>query len=317
MSIVAPTPVHAGSVHVDAPLTDFATAYQNSGFIADKLFPPISVDKRSDKFFTRNRRDVSHVVSDLMGPRSKSNSATYELSTDNYSVQDRALHDLVSYAMSQNADAPLNPEQMAVNNIMQKLMLAREARVAALVCSTGSYASGNSGAVGAVWSNITTSTPISDINTAVAAIPFSGEDASLVAWCTLPVWNALRKHPEILSLKGTTTGQVSRAEFASYFELDEFHVSNLTYDTTNIGQSAAYSRTYTATQFGILRRPKMLAGADVSVFGVTFRVSPGIETSTWEEPSLGVKGSKAVQVAFSDDEKVVQNDMGYLMTSVL
>jgi hypothetical protein len=317
MAIVVPNPVSAGSVHVDAPLSDFATAYQNNGFIADKLLPPIPVTKRSDKFFTRGRRDVSHIVSDLAGPGVKSNRATYEVSTDNYSVTDRSLHDLIDYAMEQNADAPLSPEQMSVNNIMQKLSLARESRVATMVCSTGSYAAANTGAVSAVWSNITTSTPISDINTAIAAIPFSGEDASLVSWCTLPVWNALRKHPEILALKGVTTGQVTRAEFASYFELDEFLVTNLFTDSANIGLTASYGRLFTATQFGILRRPKMLSGPDLSVFGVTFRVKPGIESTSWEEPSLGPKGSKAVQVSFADDEKIVQNDMGYLLTSVL
>lgn len=314
MAIVNPTPVNANSVHVDAPLSDFATAYKNSGFLADKLAPIIKVDKRSDKFFTRTRRDVSHIPSDLMGPRSEAQETTYELATDNYSVQDRALKDLVPYAVEQNADAPLKPEELATQNIMQRLMLARESRVATLLCTAGSYSATT--AVSAVWTNETTSTPVSDINTAIAAIPFSGEDANLVAWMARPVWNALRKHPALLAMKGLDKGQVSRADFASFFELDDVFVSDLWYDTTNIGQTASYSRVYTATVFGVLRVPKMISGPDVSMFLGTFRVNPGIEVRTWESPEKGVKGSKTVQVGFSDDEKIIQNDMGYLLTSV-
>ena len=41
-------------VHVDAILTNISVAYMQDrdNFIADKVFPVIPVDKKSDKFFT-------------------------------------------------------------------------------------------------------------------------------------------------------------------------------------------------------------------------------------------------------------------------
>lgn len=308
---------NAHQLHVDAALSDFATAYRNDGFIADLLCPVVMVDKRSDKYFTRSRRDVSTIVNDIIGPKSRANEASYDVSTSNYSVTGRALVDFVSAAEVRNADAPLDPRQLAVQNLMQKLMLAREIRVATLLTTSGNYAPGNTSAVAVPWSTVTGSDPIGDINTAMAAIPFSGEDTQFFGFCSRPVWNALRKHPDILALKGLDKGQVSRAEFASFFELDAMLVSDVWYDTANPGQSASYSRGWGSSVFGVVRVPRQLSGPDISAFACTFRVKPGMQVRTWDEPSRGEGGSEAIQVEFADDEVIVQNDMGYLLTGVV
>jgi hypothetical protein len=308
-----PTPA---SAHVDKALSDFATGYQNNGFIADKLCPVINVDYRSDKFFTRNRRDVSHIVGDMISPKGEAQMASYDLSTDNYSVTDRALKDVVVDSLIKNADAPLDPRQLATQTLMQKLMLGREYRAATLLGTSGNYASGNTAAASVAWTNEVTSTPLADINTAIAAIPYSGDDAALVAFCARPVWNSLRKHPQLLALKGTDKGMISREEFAEFFEIDELLVSDVWKETANIGQTASYARIWSDTVFGVLRVPPVLQGNDISAFSATFRVAPGIQVRAWETPGTGIGGSETIQVEFSDDEKVIQNDMGYLITSV-
>lgn len=311
-------PTHPAQQHVDAALSDFATAYRNDGFIADALCPIVPVDKRSDVFFKRNRRDVSSVVNDIIGPKGRANEASYDVATGNYSVTDRGLVDFVPSQLIANADAPLDPRQLATQNLMQRLMLAREQRVASLLTTSGNYASGNTGAPSAgVWSNETASKPIEDINGAMAAIPFSGEDTQFYGFCARPVWNALRKHPQILALKGIDKGQVSREEFASFFELDGMLVSDVWVDSANPGQNASYGRAWLSTVFGVIRVPKQLQGPDISAFACTFRMAPGIEVRTWDEPARGRGGSEAIQPEFADDEVVVQNDMGYLLTGVL
>jgi hypothetical protein len=309
-------PIRPASVHVDSALSSFAVAYRNNGFIADRLSPIISTDKRSGKYFIRNRRDVSHAVSDLLGPKSKANEAYYDVTTGNYSVEDRGLVGYVGAEEESNADAPLDPRQLQTQHLMQQIMLNRELRVATQFCTAANYGGNTAAAGGGVWTNETSSTPIADINTAMAAIPFSGEDTEFVAFMSRPVWNALRKHPSILSLKGVSSGQVSRSEFAAYFELNDVLVSDVWYDTANIGQTASYARGFTSTVFGVVRVPRMITGAEVSIFGATFRSKPGLEVRTWDEPSRGKGGSEAIQVEMSDDEVIVQSDMGYLLTSV-
>ena len=315
MAIVNPTPAHAGSVHIDSALSTFATKYENSGFIADRLCPPLLVDKRSDTYFKRDRRDGAHEVNDSLGPKSRANEFRYSLSTASYAVEDRGLVDYVGSTMQANADAPLDPRELSTQALMQKILLARELRVASIFCTSGNFT--NTGAASALWTNETTGNPLGEINTAIATIPFSGEDSSLVAYCARPVWNALRKHPQLLALKGTTTGQVSRQEFASYFEIDELLVSDSWKETANIGLTASYARAWTSTVFGIVRVPKVIATPDASVFAITFRAKPGLQVRTWDEPAIGKGGSEAVQVEVSDDEAIVQADMGYLLTSVI
>lgn len=310
-------PTHPAQQHVDAALSTFATAYSNTGFLADRLCPIVPVEKRSDRFFTRSRRDVSQIVNDAIGPKGAANTASYDVSTDNYSVEDRALKDYVTDSLIRNADAPLDPRELAVQNIMQRLMLAREYRVATLLTTGGNYAAANTSSPANVWSDATDGDPVGDINTAIATIAYSGDESSLVAWCSREVWNTLRKHPQLLALKGTTTGQVSRAEFAEYFELSELLVSDVRRDTANPGQTASYSRLWGTSSFGIVRVPSVLQGADISAFAVTFRMQPGMTVRRWDEPGIGIGGSEAVQVEFSDDEKAVQNDLGYLYTSVV
>lgn len=315
-TIVNPTPSNSTSVHINAAMTDVSLAYSNDGFLADQLVPVIPVEKRSDSFYVYSRRDVAHVPRTLMGPSTPAPTGTHSESTGTYIVKDYGRKQIVSRAMQGNADPGLDPLQDANLQNMQELMLERESRAASLLCTSSNYGS-NTAAASVVWSNESTGVPLSDINTGIAAIPFSGGDARLIGFCCRTVWNALRKHPQILGLKGlAASGQASRQEVASFFELDDILVSDVTADTNNIGQSASYSYLYTATVFGIVRVPKTLTRRS-SAFGVTFRVKPGVRVDSWYDQDLGVDGSDVVVTTMSEDIKQTQSDMGYLITGVL
>lgn len=312
-------PIHAHGAHTDAQLTAFAVAYKNGAFIADDVCPVVMVDKRSDKFAKRNRRDVSMPINDLIGPSGKSNRATYDVTTDNYSVTGHALHEVVDLSLVRNADAPISPEEWATQNVMQRLMLNREKRVADLIMTAGNWASGNTGA-GTDWTDETAGTPLADLNTALEAIPSSGEDSRLILVLALPLWNALRKHPQMLGLRaggGSSAGQLSAAEVAAFIGVDEVKVSRTFITTTNPGQSTAvYSRIWDATKAAIVQVPTVVSGPEASLFSCTFRVQPGIQTRKWHDPAYGEEGADLVQTSFADDEKVIQNDMGYLLTGL-
>lgn len=312
-------PINPNSAHVDAQLSAFAAAYKNGAFIADEVCPVVPVDMRSDKFAKRNRRDVSMPVNDRMSPQGKSNRATYDVTTDNYSVEDRALHEVVTAALARNADAPISPEQWATQNVMQRLMLGREIRVADLLFTAGNWASSNT-SDGSDWTDETNGAPLDDLNTALEAIPTSGEDSRLILVISLPLWNALRKHPQMLGLRaggGSNAGQLSDVEAAAFIGVDSIRVSRTFKTTTNPGQATAvYERVWDATKAAIVQVPTVVSGPEASLFSCTFRVNPGMVTRKWHDPSIGIGGSDIVQTEFSDAEKVVQNDMGYLLTGL-
>ena len=323
--------ITAADAHTDSRLTDFATSYKNEAFIADAIAPVVLVDKPSDKYTTRSRIDVNTTTLDKIGPRGRSNEVSYDVSTGTYLCEDRGLHGVVPKKLLATADAPIEPDEWATANVMRKLMLNREKRVADLVMTQANWASGQYATMGAYWSNETSGTPLSDINTGLEAIPSDGDDSDLIFVCSLPVWNALRKHPQMLGLRGggrQEGGQLGMEEFAQYIGVDRVFVSNMRYSTTNEGQTASYSRIWSSTKAALVKVPRVIAGADLELFCCTFRQKSaalenvtednrGIVTRKWHDPSQGIGGSDIVQVEFSDDEKVVQNDMGYLFEGVL
>lgn len=303
------------SARIDVPLTQFATAYSNSEFFADFLSPVVSTPDVGGKYAQRNRRDVSHARNDMLGARGRHNEVDYDVTWTSYLVQDRGLKGVVSSQLRQSAAAILSPDQLCVDNVMQNMMLNREIRVATQLCTSGNFT--NTGAVGTVWTNETSSSPLADINTAIAAIPSFGANNKLVGYCALPVWNALRKHPQLLALKGISEGQVSREEAARYLGLDELYVSKTRKETANLGVTASYGYVFTATVFGVISLPRAApSGNDVQAFSVTFRQEPGLEVRSWEVPDEGKGGSMAHAVEMSDVEVIPQADMGYLLTSV-
>lgn len=311
-----PTPANTNSVHIDGPLSDFATAYGMHEMGADILSPIVRVDKRSDSYHTRTRRGQARLVDDLMGPKSRAGETTYETGSDNYSVKSRGLSDYVPVAMEANADGVLSPMEETTADIMGKLMRKREARVAALYCTSGNYLAANVNAAGAVWSNKTTSTPDDEILTCRRLVPPGAPGSKLVGWCTSEVFDSLRVHPNLLAMKGLDKGMLSTDDIKSFFRLDEMLVLDAEKDDANEGQDASYARIWTATLFGIARVPTA-PSKNTSAFSLTFRVNPGIQTYTWDAPDIGEQGSTGIRVAFADDEVVVQNDMAALITGVL
>lgn len=305
-------------VHVDSALSSFASAYQNGDLFADIVCPVIEVDKRSGKFFKRSRADVSSLRDDLMGPDSEANRSTYAVTTDSYSVQDRGLKDVVSNETIDNADEPLAPLMDATDNLMMRLMLKRERRAATLLLTSGNYAAGNTSAVANAWSNAALGTPLADIHTALSAVAPGDPGATrTVMIMALETWFALSRHPDMLG-GGATSAVLTKDAAAALLGVDQICVSNATYNTANEGQTASYSRVWTAGSVAIVRVPRSAPRGFTSLFAGTFRFKPSggqaVTVRRWEEPALGPRGSQAVQVSFSDDESVIQNDMGYLLT---
>lgn len=314
-AVVNPTPANTATVHTNAALTDFSAAYENAGFHMDHLLPVMSTGGvRSGTYYKYARRDTAHIPPTLMGPTTPAPEGTYSLSTGTFLVADYGRKQIVARAMQANADPALDPLRDASAQNMQELLLDRESRGATVLFTAANY-SGNTSAVSTPWTTESTSTPIADINTAIAAIPYSGSDSRRIAFCCRSVWNSLRKHPALLAMKGITgQGQVSRAEFAAFFELDDILVSDVKADTNNLGQDPTYSYLYTSTMFGIIMVPKALTTRS-KAFGVTFRTGP-VRVDSWYDQNLGVQGSDVVVSTFSEQIATVCGDQGYLLTSV-
>lgn len=317
-------PIAPRTAHTNAALSDFASAYVNSQFIGDELSPAILTDKLSDVFYKRLRKDQADIVDDYIGPRGQHNEATYELDTSSYSCKQRGLKHPVTETLRMNADAALSPDEAAVANIMQKIKLAREDRIASQVMTAANWAAANTGAVGNYWTDETNGTPLSDLQSGLEAIPFNGEDVRVVGVCSDIVWNPLSRHPTLHSLRaggGTDDGTISTKELARYLGIDDIFVSKIHKNTANLGQTASYSRVWGTTTFAFVVVPRVLMSTEQMMFSATFRWNvaggtKGVRAREWHKPDEGFGGTDYKAVELADDEVIVQNDAGYLFTAV-
>ena len=61
----------ASNVHIDRALTNLAVMYANREYIADKVFPVVTVGKKSDKFFKFKPETMFNVAAvDIVGAES-------------------------------------------------------------------------------------------------------------------------------------------------------------------------------------------------------------------------------------------------------
>jgi hypothetical protein len=299
----------------DQGLTDFASKYTNSQFIADAICPPVPVSVLSGKFKKASRDDVTEVVDDLAGGLGKVNTVMQAFTDDSFTTDTRSLQQPVS-RNDTVGDSPLDPEQAAVANVMQRIKLNHERRVATIMLTAANYASANQITASNAWSNLTSGTPVADILGALEKMPGNGDDTKIVAACSDVVFNKLRQHPTLLQLKGMTSGLLSAQEILEYFGIDEIHVSKVSYNTAAKGLAASYSRVWSSTQFVLTTQPRTTPSAETSVFAVSFRHG-SFDVMKWFDPSEGGHGADIVKVTHDTHAaKIIQSDMGVLISSV-
>ncbi|MDH3738512.1 MAG: hypothetical protein OER92_04905 [Alphaproteobacteria bacterium] len=308
-------------VHVNAALSQWAADYENGNYLADLIMPPTLVDKRSDVYYTFSREDYTTVLDDELGPDSEANETGYSQGTANYSVRDHGLKRFVPDAVQANADAPLNPEQDATDILMNRLMLNREVRCAAVMNATGNYNAANTSAAANAWSDYTDGDPIGDVHTMKEALPPAPNKSKSILRLVLTEakWHDLRAHPALRG-GGESLPVVDEAKAASILQVDEILVSDADRNTAAPGLTPVYASIWTDTNAILTRVPRGTpSGKQSGIFGITFRwkaTGSGMLVRDWRVEGRGVMGGTMVQASFSDDENVVQDDMAYLMTGV-
>jgi len=166
-----PTPT-GGDLHVSVPLTNLSIAYfQNDlDFIADKVFPPVPVDKQFGMYYTYDKGDWLRTNAQRRAPRTESAGTGWNVGTDVYRAEVNAIHVDVSDQDRANADQPVfNLDRDATNLVARDIMLRRELDWTSAYFGTGKWTSTDQTGAASVaanqfiqW-NRTSSTPIEDI----------------------------------------------------------------------------------------------------------------------------------------------------------
>jgi len=317
------------SVHVDAILTNISVAYlQNQdNFIADKVFPVIPVDKKSDKFFTYTKNDWFRDEAQRRAGGTESAGGGYGLSTGSYSADVFAFHKDVDDQTLYNADAPLNPLREATEFVTRRLMLRKEIQWNTDFFAGSVWNNDYDGVSGTPstnevkqWSDYAASDPIDDIEDAKAGIlSTTGMEPNTLV-LGYDVFRALKNHPDIVDrIKYTSSQTVTADMLGAMFDIPRVIISKAVKATNNEGGTAAYSFTsgkkallcYVAPTPGLLTPS---AGYSFSWTGVSGGLGATVGTSQFRMESLKADRIEA-EMAF--DNKVIASDLGWFWDSVV
>ena len=317
------------SVHVDAILTNISVAYlQNQdNFIADKVFPVIPVDKKSDKYFTYTKNDWFRDEAQRRAPGTESAGGGYNLSTGTYSADVWAFHKDVDDQTVANADSPLNPLREAAEFVTRRLMLRRELQFVSDFFTTGVWATDITGVASSPstnqvikWSDYTNSDPISDLEAGKSGILSStGMEANTLV-LGYDTFKALKNHPDLVDrIKYTSSQTITTDMLAAMFDIPRVIVAKAVKATNNEGATDAYGFAFgkNALLCHVAPQPGLLtpsAGYTFSWTGVSGGLGATIGTSQFRMESIK---SDRVESEIAFDNKVIGADLGYFFSSIV
>jgi len=313
-------------VHIDAALEGLLVKYENRNLIADKVLPIVRTKRRSN-VYRRIRPETMFQVPQaaMSGTEAVPNRVNYGLDTNgSFSVLDYGLMDFISSDEESNADLPIEPRMLAEDTIMGQLMLAREARAAALVFGAANYGANTQALSGASRFDNAASDPIPLLLQQLRVplvrpnVMVIGEDA----------WDPLRTNANVIKYVvsrgatklGATPLMVDEETLAAALRLDKVLVGTAIVNLPREGATPSYTRIWgkSCALIAVQETPNPRA---TQTFGYTFRFTgdqPEMAVQSWYDQVPGTRGGTWIKVTHSDAEVVVGGaTAGYLLTTVV
>jgi len=314
-------------VHVDAILTNISVAYMQraENMIADKVFPVVPVDKKSNKYFTYTKGDWFRDEAQRRAPGTESAGGGYNLSTDTYSADVFAFHKDVDDQTLANADTPLNPLREAAEFVTARLMLRREVQFISDFMTTSVWANEKTGVASSPsssqfiqWSNYSTSDPIEDIEEAKEDIlSTTGYEGNTLV-LGYQAFRQLKNHPDFVDrYKYTTSSVITEEMMARLLVVDRILVAKSVKNSAEegIADSMGFNFGKAACLLHVAPNPGLMTPSAGYIFawtGVSGGLGATVRTSQFRMESLR---AARVEAEFEFDNKVVASDLGYFFAS--
>jgi hypothetical protein len=330
----------ASQVHIDQPLTNLTVAYLQSqdNFIADKVFPNVPVDKKTNKYYIYDRENFFRNEVQPRAPRTRSQRVGMSISNATYTCDVRSLSTDFDFETLANADTALDIRRGASEMLTHNLLIDREKRFMSTFFGTSIWTTEYTGVANAdndtaaevtQWDDYTNSTPIVDVTTARRAMQVaSGGFKPNKMVVTRDVHDTLVNHPDVLArINGgatvTNTALVTQAKLAEIFEVAEYYIVDAIENTAKEG--LAESLAFVATKKAALYYAPQSAGLMVPSAGYNFTWNEldnasgyGIDIRSYTGDFLRVEGvAELLEANMAYDQKVVGADLGVFFNTIL
>lgn len=304
-------------LHIDNLLTQMAMGYRPEGFIADMIFPVVSVDKQSNLYPVFDRGDRTRIENTTRAPGTEARKVTEGIGSDSYFARNYALATPLVLEDKVNMDPALYAQLSNGRStyLIDKLYLDWERRIALKVTSgsnVGSYS-----AVSSAWNGA--GNPIGNINTAIDNVHNSNGYRPNRIVFGLDAWKSFRRDSTVRNLIfGTNNGggYPNVQQVAQLLDVDMVHIGGAFYNTKEEGQTETLSRIW-ADNVLVYYAPSA-PSLDRPSFGYNFRWSaPGIpELQVERHPYNSRTKSEDIEVGYYQDEKITGSTYGFLLTAV-
>lgn len=230
-----PTRPTSGDVHVNRPLTNILVAYLQSAtsFIADKVFPVVPVDKKSDTYFKYSKSDWFRDEARERAPGTETAGGGWDIdNTPTYNCRLFGFHKDIADPIRANSDKPIDMDRDAVLFVGQKLLIRREKFFAENYLTASKWAIDyEGGASGSSpdfvqWDDYENSHPLRDVSRWYRKI------ANLTGYrpnrfvLSPDVYGALCNHPDVLDrVKYTQKGIITEDLLAAMFGVERVLVA--------------------------------------------------------------------------------------------
>jgi len=313
----------ATQVHTNGPLTNISVAYiQNqTAFIAARIFPIVTVDKKSDTYYQYTKNDWFRDEAKPRAPSTESAGGGYNMdSSPSYNCKRNAFHKDIDDEIRANFDQPLNPDRDATEFVTQKILLRQEIAWTTAYFTTSVW--GTDLTPANLWSDYASSDPIGDVRTGIRTILATTGHKPNKLVLGYDVFTKLQDHPDIidrLKYTGDAKGAVTRAQLAALFDIETVEVCEAIKATNNEGETAVYD--FVQGKHALLvyaaPRPSLMLPSGGYIFawkGISGGLGQSVGVKKFRMENLT---SDRVEAEYAFDQKLVASDMGYFFASVV
>jgi len=308
-------------IHVDRHLTNVAINYRPQGFIADRIFPVVGVEKQTNMIKTYTQADLFRQERTLRAPGTEANKISNQVGSDSYVALNYALKADVTLEDRANADLAFirDLEEGRVMRVMDALALDWEVRIKNNVTNTSNV--GTNTAVSSAWTDLTNSDPLGDVWTQMDNVEgATGYRPNRVLFSG-DAWRYFSRNDAVIdkvNQTGVTGGGLTASveQAARLLQVDEVLVGNAYENTAEEGIAQSLSRIWgdEVLCYYAPSRPSI----ELPSFGYSFRwTGNGLPNMTVERhPYNSITKTDEVEVGYYQDEKVTSTALAALLVNV-
>lgn len=237
-------------LHVDHLLTNLSIAriQDAKNFVANKVFPAVPVEHKSDYYAIYNAGDFNRDEMQVRAPGTESAGSGYNLSKNLYDCKVWSLHKDIPDQIRANSDSVFNLNRDATTFLVNKALIRKERLFAQNFLVTSAWTNYVTGVSSAPstgqflqWDQAN-STPIEDIRKGITTITSYGfAPSGLIV--SRKIFNALIDNAEIVDrVKYGTQQEVSLVdvpELAKLFKIPNVFIMDAVYNSAAEGQTEA------------------------------------------------------------------------------